>query len=241
MPNSALAVEDVANIRFVFADMYGITLDPEKEEKLVEWWFDLLRDYPREVVKQASMNVLKRVKYKPTVADICQEIERMTKPLEKSDEELWEELSDTFYRVNHNAAGDHYTAFGEGARCMAANEAIYEKLSPEIKLYVRSVAALIHIAALTPEQRNYEKSQFLRRIRPLREQKKTLESMPSELRAMLESYVNGKIAEGDKARIEGETADSGKYLNSGTNSGNGHSDNYDDYDDYGDEDEDDWY
>ena len=51
MPNSALTVEDVANIRFVFADMYGITLDPEKEEKLVEWWFDLLRDYPREVVK----------------------------------------------------------------------------------------------------------------------------------------------------------------------------------------------
>ena len=50
---------------------------------------------------------------------------------------------------------------------------------------------------------------------------------------MLECYVNGKTAEADKARIEGETADNGKYLNSGTNSGNWHSDNYDD--------EDDWY
>lgn len=227
MPNSALTVEDVANIRFVFADMYGITLDPEKEEKLVEWWFDLLRDYPRDVVKQASMNVLKRVKYKPTVADICQEIERMTKPLEKSDEELWEELSDTFYQVNHNAAGYHYTAFGEGGRCMAANEAIYEKLSPEIKLYVRSVADLIHIAALTPEQRNYEKSQFLRRIRPLREQKKTLDSMPSELRAMLEGYVSGNNGADGNARIEGAAHDRGKCL-SGGNENSGYSDDYDD-------------
>lgn len=227
MPNSALTVEDVANIRFVFADMYGITLDPEKEEKLVEWWFDLLRDYPRDVVKQASMNVLKRVKYKPTVADICQEIERMTKPLEKSDEELWEELSDTFYQVNHNAAGYHYTAFGEGARCMAANEAIYEKLSPEIKLYVRSVADLIHIAALTPEQRNYEKSQFLRRIGPLREQKKTLEKMPPELRTMLEAYVSGNNGADGNARIEGAAHDSGKYL-SGGNENSGYSDDYDD-------------
>lgn len=238
MPSNELTRKDVANIRFVFADMYGIKLDETKEGKLVEWWFDLLKDYPREVVKQASMNVLKRVKYKPTVADICQEIERMTKPLEKSDEELWEELSDTFYEVNHNAAGYHYTAFGEGARCMAANEAIYEKLSPEIKLYVRSVADLIHIAALTPEQRNYEKSQFLRRIRPLREQKKTLDNMPPELRTMLESYVNGNNAADGKARIEGETSDSGKCLNGGTNSGSGNSNDYDDYDD---EEEDDWW
>lgn len=206
-----------------------------------ELWYDNLKGFEREIVLEAFNNVCCQSVYPLKLASIRQEIERMTKPLEKSDEELWEELSDTFYQVNHNAAGYHYTAFGEGARCMAANEAIYEKLSPEIKLYVRSVADLIHIAALTPEQRNYEKSQFLRRIRPLREQKKTLESMPSELRAMLESYVNGKTAEADKARIEGETADNGKYLNSGTNSGNGHSDNYDDYDDFGDEDEDDWY
>ena len=82
MPNSALTVEDVANIRFVFADMYGITLDPEKEEKLVEWWFDLLRDYPRDVVKPASLNVLKHVKSKPTFADICQQIPRKTTPYE---------------------------------------------------------------------------------------------------------------------------------------------------------------
>ena len=200
-----------------------------------ELWYDNLKAFEREVVLEAFNNVCCQSVYPLKLATICQEIERMTKPLEKSDEELWEELSDTFYQVNHNAAGYHYTAFGEGARCMAANEAIYEKLSPEIKLYVRSVADLIHIAALTPEQRNYEKSQFLRRIRPLREQKKTLESMPSELRTMLEGYVNGKTAEADKARIEGETADSGKYLNSGTNSGSGYSDNY------GDEDEDDWY
>lgn len=199
-----------------------------------ELWYDNLKAFEREIVLEAFNNVCRQSVYPLKLATICQEIERMTKPLEKSDEELWEELSDTFYQVNHNAAGYHYTAFGEGARCMAANEAIYEKLSPEIKLYVRSVADLIHIAALTPEQRNYEKSQFLRRIRPLREQKKTLESMPSELRTMLESYVNGKIAEGDKARIEGETADSGKCLNSGTNSGGGYSDNHD-------EDEDDWY
>ena len=206
-----------------------------------ELWYDNLKGFEREIVLEAFNNVCCQSVYPLKLASIRQEIERMTKPLEKSDEELWEELSDTFYQVNHNAAGYHYTAFGEGARCMAANEAIYEELSPEIKLYVRSVADLIHIAALTPEQRNYEKSQFLRRIRPLREQKKTLDSMPSELRAMLESYVSGKNAEADKARIEGETADNGKYLNSGTNSGNGHSDSYDDYDDYDDEEEDDWY
>lgn len=198
-----------------------------------ELWYDNLKGYEREIVLEAFNNVCCQSVYPLKLATICQEIERMTKPLEKSDEELWEELSDTFYQVNHNAAGYHYTAFGEGARCMAANEAIYEKLSPEIKLYVRSVADLIHIAALTPEQRNYEKSQFLRRIGPLREQKKTLEKMPPELRTMLEAYVSGNNGADGNARIEGAAHDSGKYL-SGGNENSGYSDGDD-------EEEDDWY
>lgn len=198
MQGNKLTLDDVATIRFVFADMYGMELDPTKEGKIVEWWFDLLKDYPREVVKQASMNVMKRVTFRPTVADICNEIKAMTRSQGASDSELWQELSDVLWKVAHNANGYKYTArlengMTEGEWCMLQNEKIFQELSPVLREYLADVSQLVHLALMDADERRIERNVFQKRIGAYRERVEFKQTLPPELK---ELFGGGQLAIG---------------------------------------------
>ena len=153
--------------------------DVARMDARVNLWYAALNGYPYELVDTAVANVMRTLPFRPKLADICNEIKRLQSLLEKSDEELWAELSATFYEVEHNANGYKYDA--EFERCVMANERIYEGLSPELKLYVRNVAELIEIARKDAEGRSIERAMFKKRIPELREQERLRRETPKEI------------------------------------------------------------
>ena len=147
---------------------------------LVEMWFDILKEYPSEVVWKAVKNALKNTVYQKQnwIGAINQEIEKMQVAYEKTAEELWAELtgvlcevSSCAYRFRFNFVEANGKTQGENARIRV--KAIYNNLSPEIKDYVRNENTLIELADLTDNQLNFEKGRFLKTLPQIKERAKT--------------------------------------------------------------------
>lgn len=177
-------------ISMIYAE-YGDEWDAKEIDARVELWYAKLSAYPCEVVLQAISNVICKSEYKPRLANVCNEIERLRSLTLKTDEQLWEELSATFFEVAQNANGYKYNdGVGEDGkrgwqRCMERNEAIYNALSPEIREFVRNVSELVVLAQMPAEQRAYERVRFGKRIGEIRQRIKNLSETPREILTLL--------------------------------------------------------
>lgn len=147
----------------------------------IDFWYTALKQFEREVVLAAFQNVTMNTNYPVKLADICKEIRRLQALGEKSDEELWVELSDVLAQVRHNTEGYRYDFDGEGERCRMSNERIYAALSPEIRDYLRSISELITVAYMSDEDLHYERSRFMKRIGEIREQARLRRDTPKEV------------------------------------------------------------
>lgn len=147
---------------------------------LVDMWFEILKEYPKEIVWQAVRNALKNTVYQKQnwIGAISQEIEKMQVAYEKDENELWSELSsvlrevnDCTYRLRFSFVERNGKTQGENARLRLVE--IYENLSPELKSYVRNEGTLAEIASLTDEQLQYERGRFMRTIPQIKQRAKT--------------------------------------------------------------------
>ena len=177
-------------LTMIYAE-YGEDWDKDELEARVELWYAKLGGYPREVVMQAIGNVICRSEYKPRLANVCNEIERLRTLTMKTDEQLWEELSSVLFEVARNADGYKYNdGLCEDGRpgwqhCMERNQAIYDALSPEIKEFVRNVSELVVLAQMAPEQRAFERVRFSKRIGEIRQRMRSISETPREVMALL--------------------------------------------------------
>lgn len=146
---------------------------------LVDMWYEILKEYPKEIVWQAVRNALKNTVYQKQnwIGAISQEIEKMQVAYEKDENELWGELSrvlrevnDCAYRLRFNFVERNGKTQGENARLRLVE--IYENLSPELKSYVRNEGNLVEIASLTDEQLQYERGRFMRTIPQIKQREK---------------------------------------------------------------------
>ena len=172
----------VLDILRLFAAEYGEKWDEKDRVTVsarVEEWYAALRGYPQEVVAAAVADVLQTLKYRPRLADVCERVEKLRSATEKTDEDLWAELTGVLYAVHHNTEGYRYE--DEGERCRRSNERIYEELSPEIRDYLRSVSELVTIAYMTSEDLKYERMRFMRRVGEIRERQRIVRSTPAEV------------------------------------------------------------
>ena len=153
-------------IRANFENAYNFKTK-EEATLLIEFWFDSLKGYSKELVYQAVGNAIKHSEFAPKIATVLSEIERLNSINKKTDIELWAELDDILYEVYDAAKYLRYPQQYEGAHKKI--EEIYCALSDEIKLFVVNTSTLVEIAEMDGESLKFEKARFLKIIPSLRE------------------------------------------------------------------------
>lgn len=157
-------------------------------EFVCELWYDSLKEYSKEIVIKAVQTALKNSDYQKRnwLGAICQEIEKMQSATEKSDLELWTELTDVLYTVADCTYSFFCTYRDEDGLTQAdrANmkiDKIYENLDPLIKEYLRNRKNLISLSRADSTELSIEKGRFLKALPQIRERNKTLKTMPQEM------------------------------------------------------------
>lgn len=160
----------------------------EDMELVCELWYDSLKEYSKEIVMKAVKNALKNSDFQKRnwLGAICQEIEKMKSSTEKGGAELWEDLTDTFYKVRIFASMLMNTfKEDDGVRqCDKASaklKELFNSLDNEIREYIRSTSMLIQLARSDSEQLSIEKGRFLRELPQIRERLKIRKEMPQDI------------------------------------------------------------
>lgn len=172
----------IYKIQLNFDNSYQTSSDGERK-LLIASWYEILKEYPKEVCDQAVTNALKKAKFAPRIGDIVQEADAIMNAGAKSDEELWAELMQCLPKVYDVSRYLKYEQYFKNAS-RKLND-IYEKLSPELKLYVVNVSTLIEISELTEDNLRFEKARFFRQMPDLRREHGTTR-MAEELLKRLE-------------------------------------------------------
>ena len=166
--------------------------------KFVTYWYSQLKDYPKEVVDKAITQSINTCEFPPTIAHILKIIKSMEESMSKDENALWGELEGVLYEVYDNSTKYKYAS---GKEYIEANRQIYEKLSPEIKLYVKNCGQLVALANADDKTLSIEKGRFFNSLPKIKERVKMQELLPNEYKNLLGDFSN-------KLRIEnkiGET------------------------------------
>ena len=156
-------------IRANFENAYNFKTD-EEATLLIEFWYDSLKDYPKELVFAAVKSAIQASEFAPKISTVLAEVKKLTDANKKTDVELWSELEDTFYPVYRATLYLRYDQYHK--RASDKIKQIYEKLSDEIKLYVVNASTLKELAELAnrsdDDSIKYEKARFLKLMPELR-------------------------------------------------------------------------
>lgn len=197
-------IKFISLIRMTYPNAYPTRSD-EEEQMLVELWYSMFREYPRDVVFAGFEKAMKRSEFAPKPATIIAEIEKMRGAYEKDDAELWAELQGVLrevsreaYRFNFTFIEDNGLSQGDNARQRVKE--IFENLDPALKDYCRDTRGLIELAKYTDEQTSYERGRFMRVMPTVRERIKTRQEMPDNIRVLIQG-----IAEKMTMKLDGES------------------------------------
>lgn len=181
----------LAIIRINFENSYK-TQTPEERQLLIQSWYEILKDYPKEVCDKAVINALKYAKFAPRIGDIVEQIDKMMEAFEKTENELWSELcgvlrevSSNYYAFRFNAIDSNGKTQGDNARDRVAQ--IFNNLSPELREYVQTQRGLIEIAGMDGDKLNFEKARFIKALPRIRQSKRTRQELPEKLAKLIQS------------------------------------------------------
>lgn len=198
--------EYITMVRVNFPDAFP-TKNINDEKVLIVSWFKMLQCYPKEVCDVAVINAIKHFEFGkyPKINDVIREAEKLRTAYEKSDTELWAELTDVLVDVRHYAgrlSGTHRLENGytQGEIAQMWLDHIFNELSPELKEYCQTASGLIRIAQCSTEQFGYERNTFLKLIPTLRERSKVRQSTPAALENIIKG-VDAYISIGNKKMI----------------------------------------
>lgn len=173
---------------------------------LVDMWFEVFREYPKEVLWVAVRNALKNTVYQKQnwLGAINQEVEKLQVAYEKDETELWAELTGVLrevnacaYRLRFNAPDYNGKTQGENARLRMIE--IFNNLSPELKSYVRNEGTLAEIAYFTDEQLQYEKGRFMRTLPQIKQRAKT-RAQTGDMAGLLQGLTVHLLPELEKSK-----------------------------------------
>jgi hypothetical protein len=192
-----LTLQDVNNyltlIRINFENSYRTQNDKERE-MLIRSWHEMLKEYPKEICNKAVLEAIKYAKFAPRIGDIVEQIEKMQQAFEKSEQELWAEMTGVLRKVNYNSYRYSFTFIEEngktqGQNAFARNEAIFNALSPELKEYCRNLQGLVEIARYTDDELAYERGRFMRTMPQVKQRAKTRQAMPVGLAQLVQGLA----------------------------------------------------
>lgn len=181
----------ILKIRLNFENAYPTSSD-EEFDLLVESWFDILKEYPKEICDKAVNNALKNAKFAPRLGNITEEMEKILNEGSKTDEELWAELVSILprvYDISRYLTYSHYSAWAT-----AKLDEIFNSLDQTLKTYLVNISALVDISAQTSEELKFEKARFFKQAPVLR--KRVIEQKKSQL--FLEQVAKPALPKGKK-------------------------------------------
>ena len=185
----------ITMIRLNFENAYPARDDNEMSI-LVESWYSILKNYPREVCNEAVMQTLKRARFAPRIGDVVETIEKMQNVFQKSDSELWNELVKVTPQVWSLLQG--YQDLDNKVTI----KSLFDGLSPELKAYLHSSSGLRQLANYDYEQMSYERGRFMRIMPQVKEKEKTRRELPANV-AVLVKGLEDKIQIADKKLLGG--------------------------------------
>lgn len=181
-------------IRMTYPNAYPTRSD-EEEIMIVELWYSMFKDYPREIVLAAFERAMKKSEFAPKPATIIGEIEKMQGAYEKDDATLWAELqgvlrevSRCVYMFGHTYIEEDGISQGDKARRRVAE--IFASLDPALQDYCRDQRGLVELARYTDEQTSYERGRFMRVMPTVRERLKTRQQMPENIKVLLQDITD---------------------------------------------------
>lgn len=190
----------ITMIRINFENAYRAQTDEEREMLLASW-YAILKEYPKEVCDAAVINAIKNAEYAPRIGSIVKEIERMQVAYEKTEGELWSELTsairiaaDCAYKFRFNFIEENGRTQGENARLRLKE--VFNGLSPELKEYCRNEHGLIELSQFTYEQMSFEKGRFNKVVPQLKERAKTRAQIGGSLSGLIQGMSASLMIEG---------------------------------------------
>ncbi len=178
-----LTKADVAEIFLMYATVYPEqSRQIEDEKALIQVYYDLLKEYPAEVVRTAATNAMKTCKFLPKPSEIIDEVRKITTSFELSEGELFAQLKsaagkaeDLFGQFNYTFVRDGKT---QGERAREEVRELYESLDPVLKEYIGGVSGLLSLARNDEEQWGYERARFARSLETNRRRVQIKTEMP---------------------------------------------------------------
>lgn len=156
-------------IRVNFENVYNFKSEDEAK-LLVEYWYECLKSYPREVVYKAFDNAIRGSEFAPKIANILAEADKFVNAGKKTDEELWAELCDVRWDA-FNAMQCCHPKYTEDSQKKGRTnlQKIWDNISPEIKAYVVDTAGLAELGGMDRDHLQFEKARFFKAMPRIRE------------------------------------------------------------------------
>lgn len=193
----------ITTIRINFENAYK-TQNDEEREILIKSWFAILKEYPKEIVDKAVINAIKYSEFAPRIGTIVKEIEKMRTAYEKSDGELWAELTDCIHNVRgYQIFAMHDYIYENGKRVSPREEVtrLYNSLAPELKDFVGGVENLKSLAL--QDTLEFEKGRFIRTMPTIKQRTRTRSETPANLAGLIQGLSLAIECDGTKL-LQGE-------------------------------------
>lgn len=151
---------------------------------IVDFWYDSLKEYPKEIVLEATKRAIQSWEFAPKIATILAEIDKLLCANELYDTELWDKIIKVLpivvdLRKKPEYFGSEY--YGDYGRVDKEIESIFNSLPIECKTYfvdkVNLIALAYHWYNDEDEIVSIEKSRFFKMLPSLRQRKKSKQFM----------------------------------------------------------------
>lgn len=165
--------EDIVKVLFLLETAYPNTyknMDKKQKEMQVDFYLEMFGEYEAPIVIVALKNYIKKNQYPPTVAGLTEQIELLTK--KDTDSDLWNSIAKA-------CRNGYYNSIEE-----------FNKLPKECQLFVGSPESLREMSQIEPSTfSTVTKGQFLKSITQITKRQEAQQSLPAELRNMLNGNV----------------------------------------------------
>lgn len=169
-------IDLITVIRVNFDGAYKTT-DETDELALINSWYNLLFDYPKEIVLKAFNLTLREAEFAPRIGTIIKAIERLISAQEANDGELWTAIESVLWEVREQLWRVGFTAVEpngktQGENAIAKIQEIFDNLPSLCKDYLTQKYRLVNLATADEKTVSIEKACFLKSLPKLRKTRK---------------------------------------------------------------------
>lgn len=144
-------------------------LSKDETVLLVDFWYESLKDYHKDIVFLCTKNAISACDYAPRLANIVKEIHRIQEAGSATTEQLWAELNGVLSKVYQISRYLPYSQYSQWTQ--KELDAIYNSLSEDVKLFVVNRSTLIEISEMSEESLQFERARFFKQMPLLRQHK----------------------------------------------------------------------